>query len=205
LAALERYIHEDVATPPLVRLAFIHYQFEVIHPFLDGNGRVGRLLITLLLQAWGLLSQPLLYLSAYFEARRQTYYECLLAVSQRGAWSDWLLFFLEGVRVQAGESVDRVRRLQALREDYRASFQTARASTRLLKVIDWLFEQPLFSIPQLAAFLQVNYPTAQRYVEQLEARGIVHEITGQARNRIYRAGRLLEAITTPLENPKGSV
>jgi len=200
LAALERFIHEDSSLPPLTRLALIHYQFEVIHPFLDGNGRVGRLLISLLLQAWGLLPQPLLYLSAYFEARRQSYYDRLLAVSQRGAWSDWLLFFLEGVRVQAGESAARVRRLQALRQEYRSAFQHARAAARLLQVIDWLFEQPLFSIPRLAAFLQVNYPTAQRYVRQLEAQGIVQEMTGQARNRFYQASRLLEAITMPLEN-----
>lgn len=200
LAALERFIHEDSSLPPLTRLALIHYQFEAIHPFLDGNGRVGRLLISLLLQAWGLLPQPLLYLSAYFEARRQSYYDRLLAVSQRGAWSDWLLFFLEGVRVQAGESAARVRRLQALRQEYRSAFQHARAAARLLQVIDWLFEQPLFSIPRLAAFLQVNYPTAQRYVRQLEAQGIVQEMTGQARNRFYQASRLLEAITMPLEN-----
>jgi Fic family protein len=204
LAALERYIHEDSNTPPLVRLALIHYQFEAIHPFLDGNGRIGRLLISLLLHAWGLLPQPLLYLSAYFEARRQSYYDFLLAVSQHGAWSDWLIFFLEGIRLQAYEGVGRVRRLQTLREEYRAAFQTARASARLLQVVDWLFQQPLFSIPQLAAFLEVNYPTAQRYVAQLEKREIVHEVTGQARNRIYRAGRVLQAITTPLESSQGS-
>jgi Fic family protein len=204
LAALERYIHEESATPPLVRLALIHYQFEAIHPFLDGNGRIGRLLISLLLHAWELLPQPLLYLSAYFEADRQAYYDGLLAVSQRGAWNSWLIYFLDGVRVQAGESVGRVRRLQTLREAYRAAFQTTRTAARMLRVVDWLFQQPLFSIPQVAAFLEVNYPTAQRYVEQLEAQGFVSEMTGQARNRIYRAGEVLQAITTPLQQGKES-
>jgi Fic family protein len=204
LAALERYIHEESATPPLVRLALIHYQFEAIHPFLDGNGRIGRLLISLLLHAWELLPQPLLYLSAYFEADRQAYYDGLLAVSQRGAWNSWLIYFLDGVRVQAGESVGRVRRLQTLREAYRAAFQTTRTAARMLRVVDWLFQQPLFSIPQVAAFLEVNYPTAQRYVEQLEAQGFVSEMTGQARNRVYRAGGVLEAITAPLQHDEES-
>lgn len=198
LGHLESYIHEATDLPPLARLALIHYQFEVIHPFLDGNGRVGRLLISLLLCAWDLLPQPLLYLSAFFEARRQAYYDGLLAVSRRGAWTEWLLYFLQGVASQAADSIGRIRRLQALHDAYRAGFQAQRAAARLLQVVDRMFEQPIFTIPQLAEFLDVAYPSAQRYVQQLEAAGIVQEITGQARNRVYRADEILSAIEAPL-------
>ena len=112
LHALETFLHASPTLPPLMRLGLIHYQFEAIHPFLDGNGRVGRLLITLLLCAWDLLSEPLLYLSAYFDAHRQDYYDLLLRVSQHGAWEDWLTFFLRGIATQAQDSVARAGRLQ---------------------------------------------------------------------------------------------
>lgn len=194
LANWEKYIYAPNDLPPLVRLALIHYQFEAIHPFLDGNGRVGRLLIPLLLHVWQILPQPLLYLSAYFEAHRQAYYDHLLAVSQHGDWQGWLNYFLEGVRSQAVDAILRVRRLQELRSDYRSQFQIARAAARLLEVVDWLFERPVFTISQVSDMLGVNFPTAQRYVQQLEAASIVHEITGKARNRVYQADAILEAI-----------
>jgi Fic family protein len=194
LDQLEKFIHAHSQLPPLIRLALIHYQFEAIHPFLDGNGRVGRLLISLLLAAWKLLPQPLLYLSAYFEANRQDYYDHLLAVSQRGSWEAWLIYFLEGIRSQADDSVRRVHRLQSLRVAYREQFQTARAAARLLQAVDRLFEQPIFTVTWLSDTLGVNYPTAQRYVQQLAKEGIVREITGQARNRVYQADAILRAI-----------
>ena len=139
LSAWEGYLHAPPVLPPLIRLGLIHYQFEIIHPFLDGNGRVGRLLISLLLCAWNLLPQPLLYLSAYFQRRRSEYYDRLLDVGQRGAWEAWLRFFLEGVRVQAQDAVLRSRRLLELREHYREQFQHQRAAARLLQVTDYLF------------------------------------------------------------------
>jgi Fic family protein len=194
LDQLEKFIHAPSQLPPLIRLALIHYQFEAIHPFFDGNGRVGRLLISLLLAAWKLVPQPLLYLSAYFEASRQDYYDQLLAVSQRGSWEAWLIYFLEGIRSQADDSVRRVRRLQSLRVAYREQFQTARAAARLLQAVDRLFEQPIFTVTWLSETLGVNYPTAQRYVQQLEKEGIVREITGQARNRVYQADAILRTI-----------
>jgi len=194
LDQLEKFIHAPSQLPPLVRLALIHYQFEVIHPFLDGNGRVGRLLISLLLADWRLLPQPLLYLSAYFEGNRPTYYERLLAISQRGEWEAWLIYFLEGVRSQADDGTHRIRRLQALQATYREQFQTARAAARLLQAVDLLFEQPIFTVTWLSDRLGVNYPTAQRYVQQLEKEGVVWEITGQARNRVYQAEAILQAI-----------
>jgi len=198
LDAFEKFLHQPLSLPPLVRLGLIHYQFEAIHPFLDGNGRMGRLLITLLLCAWELLPQPLLYLSAYFEAHRQDYYELLLAVSQKGAWKEWLTFFLRGVKEQARDAVSRARRLQILREKYRERLQTARAAARLLQVVDFLFAQPVFTVKRVGDTLGVDFSAAQRYVSHLEEEGLVEEITGQARNRIYRASELLKAIEGPI-------
>ena len=197
LRSLESYLHDKSGLPPLIRLGLIHYQFEAIHPFLDGNGRVGRLLTTLLLCAWGLLPQPLLYLSAYFEAHRQAYYDHLLAVSERGAWEAWLRFFLRGVRQQSGDAVLRARRLQQLREEYRQRLQGARAAARLLRMVDLLLARPIVSIPQAAQALGVSHQSAGRYVEALQAAGILREITGRARDRAYRADAVLEAISAP--------
>jgi Fic family protein len=173
LDAFEKSLHQPLSLPPLVRLGLIHYQFEAIHPFLDGNGRMGRLLITLLLCAWELLPQPLLYLSAYFEAHRQDYYDLLLAVSQKGAWKEWLTFFLLGVKEQARDAVSRSRRLQILREKYRERLQTARAAARLLQVVDFLFAQPVFTVKRVGDTLGVDFSVAQRYVSHLEEEGLV--------------------------------
>lgn len=198
LGDLEAYLHAGPALPHLVRLGLIHYQFEAIHPFLDGNGRVGRLLIVLLLCAWDLLPQPLLYLSAYFQRHRETYYERLLAVSQRGAWGDWLRFFLQGVVIQSQDAITRSRCLLDLRERYRKQFQSQRTAARLLQVIDTLFVRPVTTINYVAEALEVSHQSATRYVNTLEERGILREITGQARNRVYQADAILEVIVAPL-------
>jgi Fic family protein len=195
---LEAFLHQPPSLPPLIRLGMIHYQFEAIHPFLDGNGRVGRLLITLLFCAWDLLPEPLLYLSAYFQAHRQAYYDLLLATSREGAWEAWLTFFLRGVAAQARDAVARAGRLQDLRERYREQFQSERAAARLLQTVDFLFAQPLITVRQAETALGVNFSTAQRYVDQLEEAGILREITGQARNRVYRAEGIIRAIEEPL-------
>lgn len=198
LDAFERFLYSSRSLPPLVRLGLIHYQFEAIHPFLDGNGRVGRLLITQMLCAWNLLPEPLLYLSAYFEADRQTYYDMLLAVSQEGRWEDWLLYFLRGVAVQSQDAVTRSLRLLDLREGTRQRLQAARVAARLLQVVDLLFAQPVVTVRQIEGALGVNFSTAQRYVSQLEEVGLLREITGQARNRVYLADEVLRAIEEPL-------
>jgi Fic family protein len=200
LRDLERFLHAESAMPPLVRLGLMHYQFEAIHPFLDGNGRVGRLLITLLLCWWQLLSQPLLYLNAYFSARQRAYCDMLLFVSQRSAWEEWLVFFLRGVASQALDAVARVQRIQDLRERYREQFQSVRASARLLQLVDLLFARPVLTAGQVGETLGVTAPTAQGYVDRLEEVGVLREITGQARNRIYRADEVLEAIEELLES-----
>ena len=199
LGSLEKFLHSPGKLPPLIRLGLIHYQFESIHPFLDGNGRVGRLLIPLLLCAWNLLPEPVLYLSAYFEEYREGYYDLLLSVSQKGRWEDWLRFFLRGVVIQSRDAVVRIQRLQGLRERYREQVQSARAAARLLQVVDLLFARPILTIRQVAAELAVNFPTARRYVDRLEADGILREVTGGARNRVYRADEILAAIDEPLD------
>lgn len=199
LNAFEKFLHQPSELPPLVRLALIHYQFEAIHPFLDGNGRVGRLLISFLLCDWELLPQPLLYLSAYFESHRQEYYSRLLAVSQSGEWSGWLVYFLNGVAVQAQDAMTRIRKLQTLHEEYRQRFQKGRASARLLQAVDLLFAHPMVTTAQVARELEVGFPAAQRYVDQLTKARVLKEITGKARNRIYRANEILSAIEGPLK------
>lgn len=197
LAALnqfERFLHTPCELPALVRVALIHYQFEAIHPFLDGNGRVGRLLITLLLFAWDLLPQPLLYVSAYFEANRQEYYNRLLAVSQKGQWEDWLHFFLIGVSSQSLDAVQRITQLQVLYQTCAEQLQVERATERLLEVLNLLFERPIVTVRQVEAALDVPYRSAARYVEKFIQLGILREITGQGRNRIFQADEILMAI-----------
>ena len=194
LSALENFIHAPSDLPPLLRLGLIHYQFEAIHPFLDGNGRVGRLLIALLLSAWQLLPQPLLYLSAYFESNRRDYYDLLLAVSQRAAWEDWLLYFLEGVKQQSLDAVNRIDRLQALRVQYQAQIHARRAPARLLRVVDLLFAQPVLTTRQVESALGINFPGAQRLIDQFVQAGLLREITGGRRNRVYRADEILKIL-----------
>jgi Fic family protein len=196
---LEKFLHNYSDLPPLIRLGLVHYQFEAIHPFLDGNGRIGRLLIILLLCEWKLLHQPLLILSAYFEANQQEYYDRLLAVSQQGDWGGWLCFFLEGVRNQSQDTVARIQRLENLLAKYRLMLQDERDADRLLQVVDYLIEQPVVTVRQVELGIGVSdYKIAQRYVEKLQAFGIIREITGKPRNRIYLAERIFMAIEEPI-------
>jgi Fic family protein len=199
LDQLEKFIQATSDLPPLVRAGLVHYQFEAVHPFLDGNGRVGRLLVILLLCEWGLLPQPLLYLSAYIDANRQEYYDRLLRVSQRGDWEGWLQFFLSDVSTQSLDVVKRIARLQDLRSAYQSRLEPLRAAGRLLQTVDVLFARPIISVRQVEAALQVPYLTAQRYVEKLVEMGLLREITGKARNRLYCADEVLRAIDAPLE------
>jgi Fic family protein len=194
LDALEKFIHSDTDIPPLIRAAMIHYQFEAIHPFLDGNGRVGRLLMVLLLCEWGLLSQPLLNLSVYIEHYRQAYYDLLLDVSQKGDWEAWLRFFLRGVSEQARESVFRMERLQEIRAKYQPIIEQDRNSSRMAAVIDFLFSRPVLSVRQIADGLGIPFKTAQAFLLKLVQAGVLREITGYARNRIFQADEILRAI-----------
>jgi Fic family protein len=200
LDALEKYIHAPSDLPALTRIGLIHYQFEAIHPFLDGNGRVGRLLISLLLCQWGLLPRPLLYLSAYFERSRSEYYERLLSVSQRGDWEGWLRFFITGVRDQSLEAAVLVQNLQQLRERYCTQLAGRRSTPRLVDVVDFLIGNPIFTMRGLQIGLSLaDFKTAKRYVDVLEDAGILREVTGRKRNRLYRADEVLNAIQKPAE------
>jgi Fic family protein len=195
LSDLEKFIHEDSDLPPLLRIGMIHYQFEAIHPFLDGNGRVGRLLVTFLLVAWGLLSQPLLYLSNFIEINRQEYYDRLLAVSQKGEWEAWLLFFLEGVHSQAEDASRRIARLEKLRSQYQDHFAEERSRQTLETLVDYLIGSPITSITQAQEALNIgSYQMIQRNIEKLEKLGIVREVTGNKRNRVYQAVEILKTL-----------
>lgn len=191
LNALELYLHEEDHTPPLIRLALIHYQFEAIHPFVDGNGRIGRLLISLLLVHWNVLPLPLLYLSAYFENHRQSYYDLLRAVSTRGAWEEWLRFFLYGVQEQARDAIQRAQQIQRLQVDWQSELKQAGTTGLMIGVTDYLFEQPLLTAKDVSERFDVHWSTAMRTLRRLEELGIVIEVTGQARNQRFMAERLM--------------
>ncbi len=202
LGQLERYIHEPSDIPPIARVGLIHYQFEAIHPFLDGNGRVGRLLIVLLLCQWKLLPQPLLYLSHYFEKHRSKYYAHLLAISQEGKWGEWLAFFLTGLRDQSREATIRIQKLQSLREKYHLEFADQRNSVLLQKMADFLIGHPIVTIAQAQKALNLgDFKTTQRYVSKFQEAGILTEITGKSRNRLFRANEILKAIEEPVNAP----
>jgi Fic family protein len=187
LGDLEKFIHDGADVPVLARAAMIHYQFEALHPFLDGNGRVGRLLMALLFTEWNILPQPLLNLSVYFERYRQEYYDHLLAVSQRGDWEAWLRFFLRGVSAQARDSLARMQRLEAIRAKYEPLVKSDRNSERMSAVLDFLFARPILSTKQLAGSLDMPFKTARQYIAKLAKTGILREVTGNTRNQIYRA------------------
>jgi len=194
LADLERYLHADDPAPPLVRLAVLHYQFEAIHPFLDGNGRIGRLLVSLLLCEWGLLGAPLLYLSAYFERHRAEYYARLLATSQRGEWEQWVIYFLAGVASQAEDAASRAARLRDLREEYQRRVRQTHSSTGLLTLVDELFGLPVLTIQRASEVLGLTYQGALWNVRQLVSLSILTAPQHRRRPHLYVAQDILRAI-----------
>jgi Fic family protein len=195
LGEFEKFLH-DTTLPPLIQIALIHYQFEAIHPFLDGNGRVGRLLITLFLIEKDVLPTPLLYLSAFFEATRKEYYEKLFAVTTDGAWNDWILYFLNGVALQAEDALSRTSRINALLEAWRKETITLPSSLPN-QLIDILAMNPFLTVKQTAEAIQVAYNTMQRATDKLEALGIVQEVSGSKRNRVYCAKKILQILEEP--------
>jgi Fic family protein len=203
MASLERFIHGfDEGLPALVKAALAHTQFETIHPFLDGNGRVGRLLISLMLFEAGVLGQPLLYLSLYFKQYRDEYYRLLDTVRSEGDWEAWIDFFLEGVASTAGSAVDTAHRLLALFDDDAARIRKlGRAASSALRVFDALRDRPLANMNALTDRTGASYPTVSRAVEALENLGIVREITGRKRDRVFAYTRYLAILnegTQPL-------
>jgi Fic family protein len=191
----ERYAHEDVEVPRLVQNALLHYQFETLHPFLDGNGRIGRLLSVFLLVEHGRLPAPLLYLSAYLERDRAHYYEALQAVRERGDALPWIELFLTAVRSQAADAVLRAQRIVALRERYRTA-AAAIASSNALMLVDLVCETPIVSSRAVEARLGVTRPTALKLLRQLEEVGVLVEgNTGPRGQRRYLARELMAAVT----------
>lgn len=197
---LERFLNESPPLPPLIQIALIHYQFETIHPFLDGNGRLGRLLIVFLLVAQDLLPQPLLYLSAYFEKRRGDYYDYLQAVRERGEITQWLDFFLVGIAEQANAAITQAERLGDLREDYRSRLLSDRS--RAGEVIDLVFENPVLTTTRIGVSLGVSVQTALNMVRRLEKLGIVTEVAGiSGRSKRWVSLDVLRALDPQAERP----
>jgi len=195
LGAWEKFLRNP-SLPPLVHVGLMHSQFEAIHPFLDGNGRVGRLLITLQLVERQVLPAPLLYLSAYFEATRNEYYANLLAVTEAGEWEAWLEYFLSGVALQADDALGRIHRIDVLLAQWRE--QLADVSSKLPdKVIELLAENPYCTVGALAQRLGVAFTTAQRAIDRLEAMKILTRTSETKRNRLYCARALLDILEEP--------
>lgn len=191
LADWELFLHERDKYPDLIQCALMHEHFEAIHPFLDGNGRVGRLLITLFLVERGRLTQPLLYLSAYIEAHRQDYYRLLQRVRTNGDWAAWLRFFLTGVADTARDSIERARHLMDLREKYRRRLL---GKANALALIDALFLNPYITVAKAQEILSVSNPTARQAVGMLVKEGLLKEVTGRKWGQLYVARPILAAI-----------
>ena len=207
LGALENYVHADDTVPPLVRAGLLHVQFEIIHPYLDGNGRIGRLLVTLLLEHWKLLTKPLLYLSLFFKRHRGDYYRRLDAVRVDGNWEGWLAFFLDGVATIADEAVASARELFGLIATDRARVLAHEGvSVTALRVFELLPRNPVVTVASVMKLVGTTKPTAGRAVDLLVAAGVVLETTGKKRDRsfAYRAyldrlkvGTELEGVSRP--------
>lgn len=199
LRDFEQYLNladADAESPLLVRVAMSHYQFETLHPFRDGNGRVGRLLIPLMLLAHERLDTPALYLSSFFERNRERYVDLMLSATRRNEFEPWILFFLEAIHEAAQESIQQVDRLLAMRSRYHEALQQARSSALTLKLVDKLFELPLLTVSSTAEELNVTPATAMQHIQRLLDVNIVVEITGRKRDRQYLASELLTALGT---------
>ncbi len=186
LGDLDRWLHSDDSLPPLIRAGLAHVQFETIHPFLDGNGRIGRLLITLLVQHWGLMEEPLLYLSLAFKRHRAVYYDRLAAVRTKGDWEGWLTFFLECVIEAADDGVQAATRIfRLLNDDRRRIMDHATATISVLRLFELLPEHPMVTLPLATDLLKINKVTAHRTIQALKSARVLTEITGKARDRVY--------------------
>lgn len=195
ITSFERYVHADLDQhPPLVRLGLIHAQFEMIHPFIDGNGRIGRLLTSLLLVHWNVLPLPLLYLSAFLEREREAYYAHLNGVSTNGSWQPWLLFFLRGVAEQSHDAITRVKRLQDLQVAWRSKVTQARSSALLIRLVDDLFRSPVVTVPGVKALLGVTYPAAKANMDKLISAGILESFDVAGSTRLFWAPEIIRAI-----------
>ena len=199
LSELEQFIHERSTIPPLVKVGLVHAQFETIHPFLDGNGRLGRLLITFFLCQSEILIRPVLYLSHYFKRYRSKYYDLLQGVRDDGDWESWIKFFLDGVATISLEATSTARAIVSLREADRTKItqRFGRAAGSGLRVLENLYEKPLTTVNQVKALLGVTYPSASDIVSRMVDADILHEITGQERYRLYQYSPYVRLFSDP--------
>jgi len=197
LADMERFIHDDgTELPPMVRVALIHAQFETIHPFLDGNGRIGRLLIAALFEQWGLLAEPLMYLSGYLKQHQAEYYRRLSAIRTEGDWEAWVTFFLEGVAVAAGDAERNIIEVASLvAADRKRLLQSPKVGPASYRLFEMLPMMPRFTIERVRQQLDTSFPTATAAVKVMEDLGIVAEMTGQKKNRIYSYQAYVELLS----------
>ena len=193
----ERFVNEPSDMPPLVRCALMHYQIETIHPYPDGNGRIGRLLITLFLSATAVLPIPLLYMSGYFERDRQRYYDGLLDVSITGDWEPWLLYFLEGVYREAEDALERLRRVRNLQDEWRELLHSRKASASALRLLEDLLAHPMTTVRRASELLDMSDPGARRVLDRLIDAGIVTR-RDDTWPHLYVAQRLLDEIEGPI-------
>jgi Fic family protein len=204
LGDFETFLHAEQDDALLIRAGLAHAQFETIHPFLDGNGRVGRLLITFLLVHGGALREPLLYLSYYFKLHRSEYYDRLMAVRLRGDWEGWLRFFLQGVAETARQATDTAERIFELRERHRTLI-LGDTGANGLKLLSMLFQRPLVNVNVVSKDLDVSFPTANRLVARFEELGLLREVTGQRRSRLFRYEPYLRLFDEPVADDDSTV
>jgi Fic family protein len=191
---LERYLNGENTEPRIVQCALVHYQFETIHPFHDGNGRVGRLLIILQMIQQGLLSAPLIYPSVYFERNRRDYYSHLQGVRDRDDWQTWIAFFVEGVRQQCQDTIAFTQTILRLRERLRAETRSATRRAALQEVLDAFFYEPVLSVRQISEAINLLHTSIQPALNDLQTMGLVYEITGKQKGRVYACRPVLDAI-----------
>ena len=200
LSLLERFIHDpDSGLPLLLKIGLAHAQFETIHPFLDGNGRVGRLLIAFLLCEQKVLFKPVLYLSHYFKRYRTQYYEHLQAIRDRGAWEEWLIFFVRGVAEVSREATETARRILALRESHRSIITEnfGRAAGNGHRILETLYERPIVSVKEVQELIRTTHPAANNLVAKMTQHGIFREVTGYKRNRLFRYQPYIDLFSEP--------
>jgi len=201
LRDFELFLHREHDLPVLVHVGIAHAQFETIHPFMDGNGRVGRLLVTFLLMHRGVLHRPLLYLSLFLKRHRDEYYERLMGVRDDGDWEGWLEFFVRGVAETAEEATVKARAIVALREDHLSAIDRAGLATNARRLLDLLYRRPLLDVPLVRDELKVAFGTANKLIDQLADLGIVREVTGRRRDRVFRFDSYLDFFASDEDHP----
>lgn len=194
LENFQKYLTSENSLPAIINAALIHYQFEAIHPFFDGNGRIGRLLIIFYLHREGLLPRPYLYLSSYFEKNRSEYYNLLLRVSQKNVWEEWIFFFLRGIIKQSKEVIEISEKLINIQDEYRRKIHTEGLSPTAGEVLEVIFKKPIININFVAEEIDRTYQAVNKAIGQLVDIGILEEITGDRRNRVFRAPKILEIL-----------